>query len=151
MLEKIEAVIFDLDGTLVDSMWVWNELDLEFLGKYGYFPTEEMQRKIEGMSFTETALFFRDYYHLEESVEEIQATWNRMAEEKYRSLVQLKPGAREFLEVLKEKKIPAGIASSNSRALIDAVLDGPEDKRLFFFHPHRMRGGEGKTGAGYLS
>ena len=72
MLEKIEAVIFDLDGTLVDSMWVWNELDLEFLGKYDYFPTEEMQRKIEGMSFTETALFFRDYYHLEESVEEIQ-------------------------------------------------------------------------------
>ena len=66
------------------------------------------------MSFTETALFFRDYYHLEESVEEIQATWNRMAEEKYRSLVQLKPGAREFLEVLKKKRfrreLPAATA-----------------------------------------
>lgn len=51
MLEKIEAVIFDLDGTLVDSMWVWNELDLEFLGKYGYFPTRRNAEKNRGDEF----------------------------------------------------------------------------------------------------
>lgn len=122
MLENKQAVIFDLDGTLVNSMWVWNAIDLEFLGKYGYFPDEEMQHSIEGMSFTETAVFFKEYYGLQETVEEIGETWNEMAEEKYRTQVELKPGIRPFLALLKDRGIRVGIASSNSRRLIEEVL-----------------------------
>lgn len=122
MLENKQAVIFDLDGTLVNSMWVWNAIDLEFLGKYGYFPDEEMQHSIEGMSFTETAVFFKEYYGLQETVEEIGETWNEMAEEKYRTQVELKPGIRPFLALLRDRGIRVGIASSNSRRLIEEVL-----------------------------
>lgn len=131
MLENKQAVIFDLDGTLVNSMWVWNAIDLEFLGKYGYFPDEEMQHSIEGMSFTETAVFFKEYYGLQETVEEIGETWNEMAEEKYRTQVELKPGIRPFLALLKDRGIRVGIASSNSRRLIEEVL-GARGIREYF-------------------
>ena len=52
MLEGKRAVLFDLDGTLMDSMWLWEDIDIEYLGRYSAVPTKDMQRAIEGMSFT---------------------------------------------------------------------------------------------------
>lgn len=121
MLEQIKAAIFDLDGTLVDSMGLWREIDIEFLQERGIAYHDSLQELIEGMSFTETAVFCKEYYHLSESVEELKAIWNRMAEHKYRYEVQPKPGAMEFLEELKARGIKMGIATSNSEELIQAV------------------------------
>lgn len=121
MLEQIKAVIFDLDGTLVDSMDLWRDIDIEFLGERGIEYEEALQEKIEGMSFTETAVYCKELYGLTESVEELKAIWNRMAKDKYRYEVQLKPGAKEFLDLLKKKGIKMGIATSNSTELIEAV------------------------------
>ena len=55
MLEGKEAVIFDLDGSLVDSMWMWREIDIVYLGRFGIPLSEDLQARIEGMSFSETA------------------------------------------------------------------------------------------------
>ena len=58
MLENINAVLFDLDGTLVDSMWMWKAVDEEFLAMKGLEVPEnleEFQQELEGMGFTETA------------------------------------------------------------------------------------------------
>lgn len=121
MLEQIKAVIFDLDGTLVDSMGIWKEIDIEFLSARGIEYHDDLQEKIEGMSFTETAVFCKEYYHLSESVEELKAIWNQMAEKKYRCEIQPKPGVIEFLNVLKEQGIKMGVATSNSEELIRAV------------------------------
>ena len=52
MLENIKAVLFDLDGTLVDSMWMWKDIDIEYLGRYGYELPSELQKEIEGMSLS---------------------------------------------------------------------------------------------------
>lgn len=121
MFNQIKAVIFDLDGTLVDSMGLWRDIDIEFLSARGIEYKDDLQEKIEGMSFTETAVFCKDYYKLTESVEELKEIWNQMAEDKYRYEVQLKPGVMEFLEELKRRGIKMGIATSNSKELIAAV------------------------------
>ena len=121
MLSQIKAVIFDLDGTLVDSMGLWKDIDIEFLGERGIAYEDDLQEKIEGMSFTETAVYFKEYYHLDESVEELKKIWNQMAEYKYRYEVLPKSGVIEFLDTLKKKKIKMGIATSNSEELIAAV------------------------------
>ena len=123
MLEQIKAVIFDLDGSLVDSMWMWREIDVEFLGARGLELPEDFQQKIEGMSFTETARYSIERFGLTESVEELKEIWNGMALDKYSHEVGFKPGAEQFLKRCKELGLPMGIATSNSRELVQAVSD----------------------------
>ncbi len=122
MLKNKKAVIFDMDGSLVDSMWVWKDIDIEYLGRFGLTIPDDLQKSIEGMSFTETAEYFKKRFALEISVEEIKNDWNIMAWEKYRTRVMLKPGARELLDYCKAKDIKLGIATSNSRQIVDMVL-----------------------------
>jgi len=123
MLKNIKAVLFDLDGTLVDSMWMWRDIDIEFLGKYGIELPEDLQTKIEGMSFSETAEYFKNRFHMNDSLEQIKKEWNQMAWEKYTNEVPLKEGVIEFLKYLKSNNIKAGIATSNSRELVNLISE----------------------------
>lgn len=122
MLENIDAVIFDLDGSLVDSMWMWGEIDVEYLGRFGIALPERLQADIEGMSFSETAAYFKDRFGLADSVDQIKEDWNAMAWDKYSYEVPLKDGVHEFLEVCKERGIALGIATSNSRELVERIV-----------------------------
>lgn len=122
-LDNIEAVIFDLDGTLVNSMWIWRQIDIEYLARYGLELPNTLQTEIEGMSFSETAVYFKNRFQIPDSLEEIMRNWNEMAWEKYAKEVPLKPGAKEFLDLCKSKGIKLGIATSNSRELAANVAD----------------------------
>ena len=123
MLSNVKAVLFDLDGTLVDSMWMWKDIDIEYLEKHGYDLPLDLQERIEGMSFPEIAVYFKERFQIPGTIEEIQQEWVEMAKEKYAHEVPMKPGARSFLRFLKEQGIRTGIATSNSRDLLDAVLE----------------------------
>ncbi len=131
MLKEIEAVIFDLDGTLVDSMWMWKSIDIEYLAKFGQEMPEDLQHCIEGMSFSETAVYFKERFGLPDSLEQIKSDWNEMAWEKYRNEVPLKEGVTEFLTYLRQNQIPAGIATSNSRELVDLIIEQHDLKGYF--------------------
>lgn len=130
-LSGCDAVIFDLDGTLVDSMWMWKNIDIDFLARYGHECPEDLQKAIEGMSFTETAAYFKERFSLKESLEEIKGIWTEMSIELYRSKVPLKQGALNFLEHLREKGIKAGIATSNGRKIVDTVLNALDIAHYF--------------------
>ena len=122
LLKGRKAVLFDLDGTLVDSMWMWKAIDIEYLGRFGKSCPEDLQKAIEGMSFSETAVYFKERFQIPDSIEEIKEAWVQMSLEKYRSQVPLKPGALEFLTLIRERGLKAGIATSNGAAMVDAVL-----------------------------
>lgn len=121
MLHDIKAVIFDLDGSLVDSMWIWKEIDIEYLGKFGIPLPDNLQTKIEGMSFSETAVYFKERFRIPDSVEQMKEDWNRMAWDKYLHQVPLKDGIPEFLEGCRKRGILLGIATSNSRQLVENI------------------------------
>lgn len=123
MLWDMDAVIFDMDGSLVDSMWLWKAIDIEYLGRYGISLPEDLQSRIEGMSFSETAVYFKEHFPIPDSLEEIKAAWNRMAWDKYMHEVPLKPGIPEFLNGCRENGIRLGIATSNSRELVENVAE----------------------------
>lgn len=123
MLNNIKACLFDMDGTLLDSMHIWKDIDIEFLGRYGHDLPPTLQREIEGMSFRETACYIKDRFHLPPSIEEIMNIWNEMAFQKYSEEIFFKEGAFEFVKMLKEKGIRTAICTSNSRELVNAVAE----------------------------
>ncbi len=123
MMTGKKAVIFDMDGTLLDSMWMWREIDIAYLGRFGIALPPNLQREIEGKSYTETAVYFKERFGLAQSVEEIKRSWYEMTVEKYQNEVGYKPGAEAFLKELKRRRIPAAIATSNSIDLVNAAAD----------------------------
>lgn len=132
MLKGIKAVLFDMDGSLVDSMWIWPEVDREYMEKYHLIQPETLHKDIEGMSYVETAQYFLDIFpSLSFTPEEICAEWTEMTMELYKTQVHLKPGAGEFLERMKAQGILLGIATSNARALADAALDALKIRQYF--------------------
>lgn len=123
MLENIDAIIFDIDGTLIDSMWVWTDIDDIFLEKYNLTEPEGFHEGMEGKSYSETAQYFLDLFpELPHTREEIEVEWNQMAFEIYTTKIQLKKGAFDFIKDMREAGMKLGIATSNARDLAEGVL-----------------------------
>lgn len=121
-INDFDAVLFDLDGTIADSMHIWKDIDIEFLSKFNIKMPENLQNEIEGLSFYQTAVYFKKTFKIEWTLDEIMDCWNEMAYEHYSEVIKLKPGAAGFLKLLKSMNKKTGITTSNSRKLTEAFL-----------------------------
>lgn len=122
MLKDITAVIFDLDGTLIDSMWVWDQIDEDYLSKKNIEVPKNLNSEIAHLSFNQVAKYFKKRFNLEDSLDDIKNSWNTMAYYHYSTDIKLKNGVKEFLDFLKSLNIKIALATSNSMNLLEATL-----------------------------
>ncbi len=134
MLKDKKAIIFDMDGSLVDSMWIWPEVDVVFAKKYNLTFPKGFHKELEGKSYTETAQYFLDSFPtLKLTIEEIKQEWLDQTLELYTTKVPLKEGVLDFIKQMYDKGMLFGIATSNARTLVDATLKALHLEQYFSF------------------
>lgn len=119
---EIKAAIFDLDGTLADSMGVWNDIDAEFFLKRGVSEPDGYKDSVKTMNFESAALYTKNTLGISDTVEEIIAEWNKIAVNEYRHNIQLKPGVLRYLEFIKSAGLKIGLATASGRYLYEPLL-----------------------------
>ena len=117
----IEAVVFDLDGVLLDSEEIWDRAREDLARERGGRWHDQAQRDMMGMSSTEWSRYMSEVIGLPEPPEEINREVVRRLTGLYREELPAIPGAREAVERL-AARWPLGLASSSNRELIDLVL-----------------------------
>lgn len=127
----MQASIFDLDGTLLDSMHIWADVDAEFLKRRGITVPADYTGIITPMSLDEAAVYTIDRFKLAESVEDLKQEWNRMVELAYTHDVGLKPYVREYLSSLKQSGMKLAVATSLPRSLYEPALANNDLLHLF--------------------
>jgi len=120
---KHKGVIFDLDGTLLDSMSIWDNIGGKYLRTLGLDPADDLQDKIKIMSLLQSARLLRERYCLPYTEYEIMLQINTLIEEQYRSFVPLKPSVSAFLQRLNKSGAVLCIATATDRFLVDAALE----------------------------
>ncbi|MBR3143407.1 MAG: HAD family phosphatase [Clostridiales bacterium] len=120
--EGVRLLIFDLDGTLLDSMTVWHDVDKEFLGRYGYEVTPEYTDVVKRASIEDAARYTQVKYRIPLTWQEIADTWESMVYDFYRSEVALKKGAKEYLNEAKRLGFTLGVTTALSRRNAEASL-----------------------------
>ena len=107
-----KAVIFDFDGTIANSRYVWQKVDVDFFAKRGMEIPRDYVEAISVMSFYNGAVYTKEKYNIKESVEEIMNEWNSQALREYKENVVLKPFVKEYLRELKDRGYKIGLATA---------------------------------------
>lgn len=119
---EADALIFDIDGTLLDSMNIWNQADVVFLSKRGYSVTPDYTDYVKSVRITDAAIYTKDRYNLPDSIEDIMAEWNSFVEKAYANEVLLKRGALEFLKEARRLHFKMGCASALTFRNVDSAF-----------------------------
>ena len=144
----IKGAIFDMDGTLLDSMPIWEHASERYLQNKGITVEENLAENLFSMSMRNGAAYVKRNYKLPEDIDVIVAGVNEIVSEFYRTEAFPKPGVPEFLELLAKKNVPMVVATSTDRHLAEAALK----RNGFLPYFQKMHGGRGrKDKAGHFS
>lgn len=122
-LKNIEGAVFDLDGTLLDSSWVWEKVDEKFLGDRGFQVPDDYVDEISPLGAERVAVYTIERFGLNEDKDDIVREWIEMAKKEYATEVVCKPYAKEFLEELQKLNIKMAVATSSDRELFMKTLE----------------------------
>ena len=118
----IKGAIFDFDGTLVDSMFIWDTFGEDYLRTLGKEPKENLTETFKTFTLEQAAEYYREHYGVTLSVGEIVDGVNEMVSEIYRTKVALKNGVLEFLRDLRSKGVKMCVATVTDRPIVEDVL-----------------------------
>jgi HAD superfamily hydrolase (TIGR01509 family) len=122
-MTKFRAIIFDLDGLLVDSETVWHRAETAYIASLGHEYTAELRASIIGLRLDAMTKIWRDYYHLPLSVDQLAQGLTNDFLKLVPAEVKANPGAAELIAYIREQRIPTAIASSSPLSVIDAIVD----------------------------
>ncbi len=120
--KKISGAIFDIDGTLLDSMGIWEEVGMRYLQSLGILPEANLSEILFSMSMEEGANYLKEHYHLSKEAEQIKEDILKIIADFYYDEVTLKPGVKTLLELFEKRKIPMVLATSGDKQLAMAAL-----------------------------
>lgn len=119
---KIKGAIFDLDGTLLDSMFIWDTIGEDYLRSRGIIPKENLNEVFKNMSLKEAARYYRRNYGILEDEDTIMDGVNQMIEHYYYDQVIPKEGVKEILEYLDKEGVKMCVATATDIHLAEAAL-----------------------------
>ena len=127
----LNGIIFDFDGTLFDSMFIWDTAGESYLRSIGKKPETGLQKVLKPMSLLQSAQYIREKYDIPLSVEDIMDGINRTVEVFYFHTVEPKPGVIDFLEELHHRNIKMCIATATDRYQVEAALQRCKMRHFF--------------------
>lgn len=119
----LKGAIFDLDGTLLDSMFIWDTIGEDYLRTLGKEPHENLKEAFMTLTLEEAAEYYREHYGVTLSVKEIVDGVNAMVEGIYRTKVTPKSGVTDYLRLLKDNGVKMCIATVTDRYLVEETLE----------------------------
>lgn len=119
---KLQGAIFDVDGTLLDSMFIWDTLGIDYLISLGKTPRPGLKERLRPMSMDQVAKLFIEEYAVERTAEEIRSDVEKIIERYYFEVVEPKPGALEFLAWVKQQGIRTCVVTASVRYVVEAAL-----------------------------
>lgn len=119
---NVEGMIFDLDGTLIDSMSAWENIGSDFLKKHGIAPPDDLNETIKTMSFAESARYFIEFYGMAMTEAQVGDEINGMIRENYAKHIALKPFVKETLDQYFNQGIKMAILTATHKTLTELVL-----------------------------
>lgn len=121
-MHQAKGSIFDLDGTLLDSMQMWMDIDIRFLSEHGITASKEYSQTVKIMGYRAAAEYTVNQFSLSLSADEVIARWSEMANESYASEIRLKEGAREYLLRLRQAGHKLAVATALTLSSVEYAL-----------------------------